>query len=112
VEILLEEMSEMKIQNINQGKIQGATTDKEVSAEEKTSSTSNKPIKKKDEKSLSRMAELVSRAKARAESVPEVRENRIKEVEQKLNSGAYDDIKVKEELSLRLARRIKNILSK
>jgi len=112
VEILLEEMSEMKIQNINQGKIQGPATEKEVSTEERISSTSNKPIKKKDEKRLSRMAELVSRAKARAESVPDIREERVKEVEQKLNSGAYDDIKVKEELSLRLARRIKNLLGK
>ncbi len=112
MEILLEEMSEMKIQNINQGKIQGPATDKEISTEEKVSSTSSKPIKKKDEKALSRMAELVSRAKAQADSVPEVREERVKEVEQKLNSGAYDDIKVKEELSLRLARRIKKLLGK
>ena len=57
MEILLEEMSEMKIQNINQGKIQGPATDKEISTEEKVSSTSSKPIKKKDEKALSRMAE-------------------------------------------------------
>ena len=102
----------MKIQNINQSKIQGPSTGKEVLKDGQVSSTSSKSVKKKDKKALSRLAELVSRAKVQAESVQEVREEKIKEVEQKLNSGEYEDARVKEELSLRLARRIKNLLGR
>lgn len=101
----------MKIHNVNQSKVQNLESEKDISREDKVSSSS-KPANKKDEKSLSKMAELVSKARLRAESAEDVREKRIREVEEKLKAGAYEQEKVKEELSRRLARHMKKLLGR
>ena len=102
----------MEIHNINQGKVQNLDADRDIARDEKVSNPAGESIKKRDEKNLSKAAELVSKARARAESVQDVREERVREVEEKLKAGAYDSVNVKEELSRRLAKNIKRLLGR
>ena len=102
----------MKIDNIHQGKIKGLSGDRNIHEDDKVSRRGKSRIGKRPSNEVSRLSQLVSKARIASEGVSDIRHERIAEVQQRLADGFYDSKEVREELIARLAERLRTIMSR
>lgn len=99
----------MKINNISRGRIRELDDRKDIQPGETEKSKSETGGVKRTESGISRLGQIVSRAKIEAEGVEEVRDDKVEQARERLESGYYDKEEVKEEIASRLAEKLKEL---
>ncbi|MBN1164711.1 MAG: flagellar biosynthesis anti-sigma factor FlgM [Candidatus Krumholzibacteriota bacterium] len=99
----------MKINNIQQGKIDQLKKDRDVEEKAKSAHHTKAGKVKKPATEVSRTSRMVSRAKVAAEALSDIREERIAQVKQRMAEGYYDSPEVQEELAAKIAEHLKQI---